>query len=83
MAATTFPTVAVKFHKFVYNDKYLISRIWWYLSMFMNYISIDYIISRLSMSKNLFFNTVYCFSYENFNPADEINFSICEHKTSL
>ena len=41
MAATTFPTVAFQFHTFVYNNKCLISRIWWYLSMFMNYSSID------------------------------------------
>ena len=40
MAATTFPAVAVQFHTFVYHNKCLISRIWWYLSMFMNYISI-------------------------------------------
>ena len=41
MAATTFPTVAVQFYTFVYNNKWLISRIWWYVSMFINYISID------------------------------------------
>ena len=41
MAATTFPMVAVQFHTFVYDYKCLISRILWYLSMFMNYISID------------------------------------------
>ena len=41
MAATTFSTVAVQFHTFVYNNKCSISRIWWYLSMFMKYISIE------------------------------------------
>ena len=41
MATTAVPTVAVQFHIFVYNNKCLISRIWWYKSMFMNYISID------------------------------------------
>ena len=46
--------------------------------MFMNYISIDYF-----KLKNLSLNTVYCLSYENFNPANEVNFSICEHKIIL
>ena len=41
MAATTFPMVSVQFHTIVNNNKCLISKIWWYLSMFMNYISID------------------------------------------
>ena len=41
MAATIFPTVAVQFHIFVYNIKCLTCRIWWYLSIFMNYISIE------------------------------------------
>ena len=35
------------------------------------------------MLKNFFLNTVYCLSYENFNPANEVNFSICEHKIIL
>ena len=41
MAATTFPMVAVQFHTYVYNNKWLIGTIWWYLCMFMNYISTD------------------------------------------
>ena len=42
MAAKTFPTVAVQFYTFIYNNKCLMSRICWYLSMFiMNYVSID------------------------------------------
>ena len=66
MAATTFPTVAVPFHTFVYNNKCLISRIWWYFKL-----------------KNLFFNTVYCLTYENFNPTNEVNYNIYEHKIIL
>ena len=33
--------------------------------------------------KYVYFNTVYCLSYENFNPANEVHFSICEHKIIL
>ena len=40
-AATTFPRVAVQFHTFVYNNKCFICRLWWYLSMSMNYISTE------------------------------------------
>ena len=35
------------------------------------------------MLKNLFLNTVYCFSFENFHPANEVNFSICKRKIIL
>ena len=30
--------------------------------------------------KNLFLHTIYCLSFENFNPANEVNFNIIEHK---
>ena len=35
------------------------------------------------MLENLFLNTVYYLNYENFNPANEVNFSICENKIIL
>ena len=30
--------------------------------------------------KNLYLHTIYCHSFENFNPANEVNFSISKHK---
>ena len=51
--------------------------------MFMNYISIALIIRHISSWKTYFTLQYIVLVYNNFNPANEVNFSICEHKIIL